>query len=183
MRTEFRFAGSGGQGLVWLANAVAVAAVHHAGMHATQSASYGAATRGGYSSGDVVIGEEPIDYPWLMAPDVLVAMDREAYSHDVPLLRPDGLLLVEAGMVERPSGPRHNSYRVPAMEVAERVAGARLAAGCVMLGVLDVMCERLPAGALEAAIESRSPARAREGNLAAYRAGVEQGQRLSVPSS
>ncbi len=46
-RTEIRFAGFGGQGVVLAGMILGEAAVIHDGMHAIQTQTYGAAARGG----------------------------------------------------------------------------------------------------------------------------------------
>ena len=61
-RIEFRFSGSGGQGIISAGIILAAAAVHD-GKYAIQSQSYGPEARGGSSKAEVVISEEPIDYP------------------------------------------------------------------------------------------------------------------------
>lgn len=156
-----------------MANTIAVAALEHAGLHAAQSASYGSATRGGYSRGDVVVSDEAVDFPWLIAADVLVCMDQRALDTDLYTLKPDGMLLVEAAMIQDEGRFKGQVYRVPATELGEKAAGASLYASSVILGVLDGLLTWLRPGALEKAIAARSPSRAREQNLAGWAAGKE----------
>lgn len=171
MRYDIRFTGSGGQGLLFMATTLAVAAVRFGNLHATQSASYGAATRGGYSRGDVVMCDREIDYPWLITADVLVAMAQPSLQRDLPNLKPGGVLLLEPTMVSDPSGFGDPIYRVPAMEISEKVAGSTMYANSVMLGVLDHLLSLLPKGALEQAVAAQAPARFKDGNLKAFAAG------------
>lgn len=171
MRCEIRFSGRGGQGLLWMAATVADAALKSGGLHATQSASYGSATRGGYSRADVVISDDTIDYPWVMAPDILVAMAQSSFGSDFPHLKQDGKLIVEPTLVKDTKGFRGATFPVLAMQLSEHVAGSTLYANSVLLAVLDEVLGFLAPGAMREAVGRRSPGRSREENLKAYDAG------------
>jgi len=43
----------------------------------------------------VILSDEPILYPYVTQPDVLVVMSQEAYTRLAPELREGGLLIVE----------------------------------------------------------------------------------------
>ena len=78
-RIEFRFSGSGGQGIISAGIILAAAAVHD-GKYAIQSQSYGPEARGGSSKAEVVISEEPIDYPKATTPDYLLCLTDDAFK-------------------------------------------------------------------------------------------------------
>ena len=79
-RTEVRFAGFGGQGILFAGITLGRAACLYGGKQATQTQSYGTEARGGASRCDVVIDEEEVDYPGVTSPDILVAFSQEAYD-------------------------------------------------------------------------------------------------------
>lgn len=173
MRVDLRFTGVGGQGLLFMASAVATAGVRFAGLQANQSSSYGSATRGGYSRGDVVLSDEEIDFPWLIAADVLVGMAQRSFERDLPSLREGGVVLLESTTVKPPADLGVRVYQIPAMEISERTTGGTLGSGAVLLGTLSALIPGLSPEALQQALEARSPQRARANNLAAYAAGRE----------
>ena len=78
-RIEFRFSGSGGQGIISAGIILAAAAVHD-GKYAIQSQSYGPEARGGSSKAEVVISDEPIDYPKATTPDYLLCLTDDAFN-------------------------------------------------------------------------------------------------------
>ncbi|MGB9590323.1 MAG: 2-oxoacid:acceptor oxidoreductase family protein, partial [Candidatus Hydrothermia bacterium] len=63
MRTEILMAGSGGRGVV-LAGAVLAKAAAKSGRFASYGAIYGAEVRGGLTAAEIVISDEPIDFPF-----------------------------------------------------------------------------------------------------------------------
>ena len=77
---KFRFllSGSGGQGVITMAILLAEAAVLYEGRVAVQSQSYGPEARGGATRSDVIIADEPILFPKVSQPNVLVTLTNEA---------------------------------------------------------------------------------------------------------
>ncbi len=71
MRTEIRFAGFGGQGIIKSGIITAAAASIYGGKNAVQTQSYGPESRGGACKSEVVISEEEIDFPKVVEPDIL----------------------------------------------------------------------------------------------------------------
>jgi 2-oxoglutarate ferredoxin oxidoreductase subunit gamma len=77
-RTEIRIAGFGGQGVVLAGVILGTAAAVTDGRRAVQTQSYGAAARGGGARSEVVISDDPITYPRVNHPDIMLAMSEEA---------------------------------------------------------------------------------------------------------
>ncbi|MFA6244954.1 MAG: 2-oxoacid:acceptor oxidoreductase family protein, partial [Candidatus Hydrogenedentales bacterium] len=77
--TEVRISGYGGQGVVLAGMLLGKAASLHDGKCAVFTQSYGPEARGGASCADVVVSDNPIDYPLVSRADVLVALFQEAY--------------------------------------------------------------------------------------------------------
>ena len=77
-RTEIRIAGFGGQGVVLAGVLIGTAAAVTDGRRAVQTQSYGAAARGGGARSEVVISDDPVIYPRVTHPDIMVAMSEEA---------------------------------------------------------------------------------------------------------
>ena len=77
MRHNFRFAGTGGQGLITAAIILAEAAIED-NKEAVQSQSYGPEARGGSSKADCIISDDKIWFNRVVCPDVLLVMSQEA---------------------------------------------------------------------------------------------------------
>ena len=96
MRTELRITGFGGQGIILAGYIVGKAASVYDGKFATMVQAYGPEARGGASNADVIISDDPIDYPLVAHPDHFVAMFQEAYERYRSALVEGGVLLIEA---------------------------------------------------------------------------------------
>jgi 2-oxoglutarate ferredoxin oxidoreductase subunit gamma len=84
--------GSGGQGIGLGGKILAEAAVA-GGYNASQSQSYGAQARGGYSSAQVIISAQEIIFPLVDEPNIIIALTSQAYNRNKDLLKTGGLLL------------------------------------------------------------------------------------------
>jgi hypothetical protein len=99
-RVETRFAGFGGQGILFAGITLGRAACLYAGKHATQTQSYGTEARGGASRCDVVIDDREVDFPGVTSPDVFVAFSQEAYDKLAPGVRPGGIVFYDPELVK-----------------------------------------------------------------------------------
>ena len=118
--SEIRIGGFGGQGVILAATVIGKAASIYQNAYATMTQNFGPEARGGSSSAAVVLSPEPIAYPYVVQPDVLVVLSQEAYTRFIPELRPGGTLIVERDLVRIngvPSGMQ--VYSVPATRLAE----------------------------------------------------------------
>ena len=98
-RVEIRCSGSGGQGIL-LAAAIIAEAAAALGRHVVQTQSYGPEARGGASKAEVIVSDEPIDYPEVRHPDVSLVLSQAAYEKYAADTRPGGLLIYDSGLVE-----------------------------------------------------------------------------------
>jgi 2-oxoglutarate ferredoxin oxidoreductase subunit gamma len=176
-----QLAGEGGQGVVLAAVILAEAAAMHDGKHAAQSASYGPEARGGLCKSEVVISDEEIDYPKVVEADLLLAMNQEACDKYFPMLKPDGILIVDSVNVERV--PDARAYSIPITRIAEETTGRAVTANVVAVGVIVALSGVVSPGAVEAAVAARAPKGTQELNLKALHAGLQAAEALSSPSA
>ncbi|MDO8611434.1 MAG: 2-oxoacid:acceptor oxidoreductase family protein, partial [Dehalococcoidia bacterium] len=80
MRQEVRLGGFGGQGIILAGYMLGKAAALYDGKEAVFTQAYGPEARGGACSADLVISDEPIGYPMVSRPDLLVLMSQEAFT-------------------------------------------------------------------------------------------------------
>ena len=177
--TEIRIAGFGGQGVILAATIIGKAASIFQGEHATMTQNFGPESRGGACSAQVILSDEPILYPYVARPDILVAMSHEAYSRFIPELKEDGLLLVEQDLVQvanLPPGVR--VHGVPATRLAEEL-GRKMVLNMVMVGFFAAVTQLLDPQALRRAVEDSVPPAFRDLNRRAFDKGFE----FCVPDS
>jgi len=168
---EVRFGGVGGQGIVLAGRLLGKAAALYDGKDAVCTQTYGPAARGGASRSDVVISNEQVDYPFVTKADVLAVLFQEAYVLFRDCLKPDGLLIVDTGLVQ-PLGGDQNLHGIPAAKMAEGL-GSRMAANVVTLGYLVGMTGVVSEESVVKAIRSTLKAKIIEINLKAFDAGVQ----------
>lgn len=176
MRKEIRITGFGGQGVALAGNILGKAAALYAGLEAVMTQAYGPEARGGASSANLVIADEPIDYPFVQAPDILIALSQDAYATFRATAKPDAVVIVDADLVTPLPGDRPLS--VPATRIAEEL-GQRRAANIVMLGYFAAATGILGREALERAIETSLKPKIVPVNLRAFAAGCAYAARVA----
>ena len=179
MRKEIRLSGFGGQGVGLAGYILGKALSLYAGYEAVMTQAYGPEARGGASSADIVVSDEPIDYPFVEQPDILVALSQAAYAKFRPDARPDALVLIDDGLVN-PFADDH-PRRIPATRLAEELGG-RVVANMVMLGFFTGVTGLVESGAMKQAIESSVKAPTVPLNIRAFEAGLEHALVVSVDS-
>jgi 2-oxoglutarate ferredoxin oxidoreductase subunit gamma len=132
--SRIRFGGVGGQGIVLAGRLLGKAAALFDGKEAVCTQTYGPEARGGASRADVVISDGPVDFPFVTVADVLAVFFQEAYTKFRSRLKPDGILIVDTGLV-KPMEDDENVCGLPATKVAEEL-GNKLVTNVVMLGYL-----------------------------------------------
>jgi len=135
-RLEIRIAGFGGQGIILLGMILAKATAKDENLHVVQTQSYGPESRGGAVRSDLVISDEPVDYPRIRKADVLVAMSQGALDAYEGGLKEGGTLVIDPDLVKvHPHRGNITVIDVPATRKATEL-GRPLLANMVMLGAL-----------------------------------------------
>lgn len=175
-RYEIRLSGFGGQGIVTAGYILGKAAALFDHYHVTFVKSYGPESRGGACSAQVIISDEEINYPRLIAPELLVAMSQEAYVKYVDELAGGGLLLIDKDLVELNDHRDDIDIRaIPATRIAEGELGRKIVANIVMLGFLAANSDAVSKDGLRAAILSSIPKGTEELNTQAFERGYAYG--------
>ncbi|MEN8188995.1 MAG: 2-oxoacid:acceptor oxidoreductase family protein [Thermodesulfobacteriota bacterium] len=177
-RYEVRFSGSGGQGIITAAVVFADAVGSFDGKHVCQTQSYGPEARGGKSKAEVVISQGPIDYPKALSVDLLLAMTQaacDAYFFDI---KPEGLLVVDADLVEQI--PTSRAVAIPFTRLAKEKAGRELVANMVALGAVAALSKQVTMESVEKALLARVPKGTEDMNKVALAAGVEAASAIDL---
>jgi 2-oxoglutarate ferredoxin oxidoreductase subunit gamma len=178
-RTEIRFAGLGGQGVV-AAGALLGEAATLAGLGAAGSSSYGSQARGGACRSDVVIAAPgAIDFPHVTRPDVLAVMSAEAYGAYLGSLAPEGIVLLDPYHVARDPAETHAHHEVEATRIALDAFSTAQAANIVMLGALAGLTGIVGEEHLREALRSAFAERFARTNARALELGLERGRALA----
>ena len=173
--TEIRISGFGGQGVILSAIVIGKAGCIFENGYSTMTQSFGPEARGGACSAQVILSNQPILYPYVTRPDILVTMSQEAYSLFTPQLKEDGILIIEQDLVrveKLPPGVR--VYGVPATRLAEEL-GKRMVLNIVMVGFFASVTNVLDPEAVRQAVADSVPEAFPELNLKAFDKGFEYG--------
>lgn len=179
-RTEIRIAGFGGQGVVLAGVLLGTAAAVTDGRRAVQTQSYGAATRGGGARSEVVVSDDPIIYPRVIHPDILVAMSEEAMQKYGGDMRPGAFLFIDNDLVKQVGREDVRLVGAPVSNLAQQELGRTIVANLVMCGIVVAKTEVVSVAGMEAAIRQNVPPKTIDLNLKAFRRGLELGQTLSI---
>ena len=176
--SEIRIAGFGGQGVILAAAVIGKAAAIFENGHATMTQSFGPEARGGSSSAQVILSGEPILYPYITRPDILVVMSQEAYTRFSPELKPGGILITEQELVRIDSIPAGvRAFGVPATRLAEDL-GRKVVLNIVMVGFFGAVTGLLDPHSLRQAVADSVPPAMQKLNLQAFDKGFEYGTDL-----
>jgi len=176
VRREIRLSGYGGQGLI-LAGIILAEAAMHDGCETVQTQSYGPEARGGASKAEVIMSDEPIDYPKVTAPDVLLLMSDAACKRYACTVEPGGILIVDSGLVADVPDNHGVVHAIPITDISVEATGRAITANIAALGVLNTIASLVSSESLEKAIAARVPRGTAEVNMKAFRAGVTAAQK------
>lgn len=169
MRQEIRIAGFGGQGVVLAGYILGKALALYSDHEAVMTQSHGPEARGGASSADLVVSEEPIAYPFVQHPDILVALSQEAYSKFRPTAKPQALVLIDRDLVNIDDNDHVRA--IPATQLAEDL-GHRIVANVVMLGYFTAVTELVHPDSMIKALEASLKPKILAINIDAFNAGL-----------
>lgn len=156
-RFEIRLSGEGGQGLVLAGAILAEAAGIYGGKYIAYTQSYGPESRGGGCRADLVVSDEPVDYPICTQLDVLLCLTQKACDKYWPSLKPGALLIVDSTRVTRLPSGSFEVASLPILQTAKRKLGREVVANMVCLGVIGKLINLIAPEALRQAVVARAP--------------------------
>ena len=175
-QTDLTIAGVGGQGSILAGVILGSAAVTFDGKYATQTQAYSSELRGGFAATWVIISDQPVEFPRVTHPDILVAQAADSITRFGQVVKPDGILIYDSDMVHETPANIKRRYKVPATSIARNRLKASMTANMVMLGALCKITEVVSRKALEQSISRSVPAGKAEINLEAFNLGFDEVQ-------
>ena len=173
-RREIRIAGFGGQGVVLSGTILGTAASIHDNGFAALTQSYGPESRGGSCRAEVVLSDKPVDYPYVVNPDVQIVLSQEAYNEfgkDVP----NGtILIVDSDLVKVDLSRRPKPLSIPASRMA-RELGRPVVANIITMGFLAATSDIISCEALKKAVLDSVPPGTEDFNMKAFELGYNYG--------
>jgi 2-oxoglutarate ferredoxin oxidoreductase subunit gamma len=176
--TEVKIGGLGGQGVILAGIIIGRGASIYDGLHATLTQSFGPEARGSACSAQIVVSDEPVEYPYVTQPNILMVLSQEAFNRFAPDLAPEATLLYESELVE-PVNIRPDAIcrGIPATRIAEELK-RRMVLNIVMVGFFAACTDLVSLDALRSSVEDSVPEGTQALNLAAFDRGYAYGQDL-----
>jgi 2-oxoglutarate ferredoxin oxidoreductase subunit gamma len=175
VRTEIKIGGFGGQGVILSGYIIGRAAAIYDDKHATMIQAFGPEARGSACSAQIIVSPEPIAYPYLTTPDIMILMSQEAYAKFSPEVARGGTLITEEELV-KPHNLRKDlkHFSIPATRIAEEL-GRRMVLNIVMMGFMTAVTEIVGCEAMRSAVKVSVPKGTEFLNLNAFDKGYEYG--------
>jgi 2-oxoglutarate ferredoxin oxidoreductase subunit gamma len=177
-RVEIRLAGSGGQGLL-TGMQILLRAYALSGRRAAQSQSYEPTSRGGFCYADLVVCDDPADYPLAIRLDMIAALSQIGLDRSLKLVKPGALVVVDARLVPEPPRRGFDARVLPLSDRAIALGSVRVA-NVVALAALTRLAGLCPPETLEQAVRLESPPKFAALNLAAAREGFALAAKATV---
>lgn len=150
---EIRLGGTVEQGVVLMGLVLATAATRDH-RYVAQTQTHGLEESETQGHCDVIISDDPVDYPELLGADLLVALcqsSADAYAH---MVRADGVFLYDSQNVTEPPCSLGVAYGVPFGRLAEEAAGkGEVAADLLALGAAIAITGAVSAESLEKTLD------------------------------
>jgi 2-oxoglutarate ferredoxin oxidoreductase subunit gamma len=171
-RYEIRLSGEGGQGLV-LAGAILAEAVGiYGGKQVTYTQSYGPESRGGSCRSDIVVSDEPVNYPICSRLDLLLALTQKACDSYSRQLKPDGLLILDESRVSVIPSGTFRVCRLPILQTARVKLAKEVVANMLCVGIVGLLSGHASREDLQKAVLAKVPKGTQEINRRALEAGL-----------
>ena len=150
---EIICSGIGGQGVLVAGMVLADIAMEE-GKNVSWYPSYGFEMRGGAANCEVKIGEEDLQSPYCLEPDILLTMSEAAIDTYEERLKPGGVLLVNSSLVSPDRTYRDDIkvFKIPATDIANELDNPR-GTNIIMLGALAGASDLYDADEVRAGME------------------------------
>jgi len=180
-RKEIRIAGFGGQGIVLSGSIVGKAASIYDKGFASLTQSYGPESRGGSCRAEVIISDVPIDYPYVVNPQVQIILSQEAYAEYGQNAPPGTLVIADSDLVNIDPSQNSELLSIPASRMAQEL-GRAVVANIIVLGFMAATSDIVSCEALRKSVLDSIPQGTESFNMKAfelgYNYGVEHGSKV-----
>jgi 2-oxoglutarate ferredoxin oxidoreductase subunit gamma len=173
---EVRLGGSAEQGVVLIGLVLATAATRDH-RYVAQTQTHGLEESDAQGHCDVIISDDPVDFPELLGVDLLLALCQSSADAYAPMVRADGVFVYDSENVSEPPPSAGVTYGIPFSSLAQEAAGKREPApDLVALGAVIAITGVVSAGSLEKTLDEI----VLPGSKEAMRTGLYYGLKLDV---
>lgn len=160
MHEEVIVSGFGGQGALFAGQLLTYSGMDE-GLNVTWIPSYGPEMRGGTAHCTVILSDDAIGSPIIREPTMCIVMNPPSMDKYEPLVKPGGLLVVNATLVRRKAERDDiEVVYVPANDLAAELGNVKMA-NVVLLGAMLGRREILPIASIKRTLDEHIPERRR----------------------
>lgn len=170
MRYEIKMSGTGGQGTVLLGALLAEAIASKPELFISQTQAYDPAVRGGKAESNLVISDEPIDWPGPYSSDILLALCQEAYDRSIGHVKKGGVVIIDSELVSNVQWDK--VIPIPLTNIAKNKFQDERVINTLSAGVLAGVCEIIPKEEVKKALASSFKGKALELNISSFSEGL-----------
>jgi len=169
---EIRLVGSGGQGVILCAIILAKAALKN-DVFVAQSQSYGPEARGGACRAEVVVSENPIDFPKVEQSDFLLALTQASLDKYISRAKPGSNVMYDSSLTWPENDNSCVGTALPILETARVKVGKAMCANIVALGAINAFLKIADNAVLESIVKESVPKGTDVLNLKALHEGTQ----------
>ena len=177
-RYEICLAGEGGQGLILAGTILAEAAAIYDGRNVVMTQDFAPQQRGGFSETEIILSDGEIDYPKVLAANLMLALTQDAFNRHRRHMAKGGLVLIDSSQVDATVVKGVNIEYLPLKKTAIEATGSEMAINLVALGAVSGLTRCVSLTALGAALGKHFSRESRLQNETALRKGFELGKEL-----
>ena len=170
-RSEMRFAGSGGQGVI-LASVIMAEAAVIAGLNTVQSQAYGPEARGGVSKAETVLSRDRIWYSKVTHPNFLLALTQASLDKYTREMAEGAVVMADESLSVPADLDPARVISIPILRTAKEKVGKAFTANIVAVGAINAALRLFSDEELMEGVKRHIPAGTEEINQKALAEGA-----------
>lgn len=176
MRSQLRFVGVGGQGVI-LAGEILAAAKIKDGGYGIKASTYTSQVRGGPTKVDILLDNDEILFPYANEGEIefMLATAQVSFNQFKEGVKDGGIIVVEPNLVQpsEEDKKRWKIYEIPIITIAKEEVGNVVTQSVVALGIALEMTKVMDNDAVKEVMLSKVPPKVIEANKKAFDLGVK----------
>ncbi|HKK96240.1 MAG TPA: 2-oxoacid:acceptor oxidoreductase family protein [Anaerovoracaceae bacterium] len=172
-KSELRFTGSGGQGVI-LSTIIMAEAAFLDGKNVVQSQSYGPEARGGMCKAELLVDEKAVNYTKVTKPTCLLSLTQQSFDKYKENLADDAVLVIDNSInVPTSINTSHKVYKLPILDSAKTIIKNPMSANIISVGAVNEVLSLTSKESLEDAVTAHIPKGTKESNVNAMNLGAK----------
>jgi 2-oxoglutarate ferredoxin oxidoreductase subunit gamma len=174
MRSQLRFTGVGGQGVLLAGEILASAKISEGGF-GVKAATYTSQVRGGPTKVDILLDKQEILFPYAIDGEIeyMLSVAQVSFDNFKNGVKEGGVIVVDPDLVKPSQEDRKKwtIYEIPLIQIAKREVGNVVTQSVVALGITIEMTKVMDRDTVYNTMLSKVPAKVVEANKTAFALG------------